>query len=264
MDPVLAAIVIGLVVGVVVGALGAGGGIIAVPVLVYALGQAPHSATASSLVILGATALTGLVHHLRRGNVDWRAGLSFGVVGVVGSLVGSRASVLVDGRVLLGLFASMMAVVAILMFRQALRARRPEPVDPAQVSATAVARPALWKVIGVALVAGLMTGFFGVGGGFIVVPALMLVLGLPMRIASGTSLVVMVIASATGLLARLGTHVSLDWPLTLAFTAASMVGGLLGGPLSHRVTPWKLTMAFACLITLVVGFVGFQLVGGLG
>ena len=126
MDAILVALLIGLAVGVVVGALGAGGGILSVPILVYALGQAPHSASASSLVIVGSTALAGLAHHIRRETVDWRTGLTFGLLGVAGSFLGSRLSVRVDGRVLMGLFAVMLAMVAVAMFRQAFITRRIE------------------------------------------------------------------------------------------------------------------------------------------
>ena len=118
MDAILVALLIGLAVGVVVGALGAGGGILSVPILVYALGQAPHSASASSLVIVGSTAVAGLAHHIRRETVDWRTGLTFGLLGVAGSFLGSRLSVRVDGRVLMGLFAVMLAMVGAAMFRQ--------------------------------------------------------------------------------------------------------------------------------------------------
>ena len=268
MDAILVALLIGLAVGVVVGALGAGGGILSVPILVYALGQAPHSASASSLVIVGSTALAGLAHHIRRETVDWRTGLTFGLLGVAGSFLGSRLSVRVDGRVLMGLFAVMLAMVAVAMFRQAFITRRIERRRPGEPVATAVRRrPAKkWKWLPISALAsatGLLTGFFGVGGGFVVVPVLVLVLGVPMRTASGTSLVVMVVASISGLLSRIGTDVVVDWPLTIAFTIASMIGGVFGGPAASRVKTWVLMVVFAVLLALVAVFVGVSLALGI-
>lgn len=270
MDAILVALLIGLAVGVVVGALGAGGGILSVPILVYALGQAPHSASASSLVIVGSTALAGLAHHIRRETVDWRTGLTFGLLGVAGSFLGSRLSVRVDGRVLMGLFAVMLAMVAVAMFRQAFitrrieRQRSGEPVATARCNGTAKK----WKWLPISALAsatGLLTGFFGVGGGFVVVPVLVLVLGVPMRTASGTSLVVMVVASISGLfqVSRIGTDVVVNWPLTIAFTIASMIGGVFGGPAASRVKTWVLMVVFAVLLALVAVFVGVSLALGI-
>lgn len=261
MDTVLAALLIGLVVGVVVGALGAGGGILSVPILVYALGQAPHAAAASSLVIVGSTAMVGLAHHIRRETVDWRTGLAFGLLGVAGSFMGSRLSGLVAGRVLMGWFAVLLAMVAAAMFRQALVTRRAERRQPGHRSGAAVRQQSAGRrrwlpIIALATLTGLLTGFFGVGGGFVVVPVLVLVLGVPMRTASGTSLVVMVVASISGLLSRIGTDVAVDWPLTLAFTIASMVGGLFGGPAASMVKTSLLMLIFAVLLAVVAVLIG--------
>lgn len=290
MELVLLAIVVGLCVGVVVGALGAGGGILAVPVLVFLLGMPAHSATASSLIIVLITAVASLPHHARRGNVDWRSGLVFAAVSVVGAVIGSRLSALVPAPVLLTLFGVMLLGVAVMMLRRGLRSRaeeqraatsaaaeepvashddpvldRPGPdtvetaggdtlhhgapeTPPLPAPDPAAARPRLGLVIAAATLTGFLTGFFGVGGGFIVVPMLVIALGLAMRRASGTSLLVMVIATASSLLARLGTDVQIDWVTTLVFAAGSAVGGMLGGPLSARARASTLTLAFAALL----------------
>ncbi|WP_422115980.1 sulfite exporter TauE/SafE family protein [Brachybacterium sp. UNK5269] len=293
MEVVLLAIAVGVAVGIVVGALGAGGGILAVPVLVFALGLPAHVATASSLVIVLITALFSLPHHARHGNVDWRNGLLFGGVSVVGAVAGSRLSVLVPAPLLLTLFGAMLAVVAIAMLRRALRTRRQERAEavtrfspavedsaepvavhddpvldqpgPDTVEAAdgiryhhgepelpttppAPAAPRLAPVLGAATVTGFLTGFFGVGGGFIVVPMLVIALGLAMRRASGTSLLVMVVATVASLLARIGTDVQVEWTLTLIFAAGSAVGGILGGPLSARARPSTLTLLFSALL----------------
>ncbi|GAP77604.1 MULTISPECIES: sulfite exporter TauE/SafE family protein [Brachybacterium] len=293
MELVLLAIGVGLGVGIVVGALGAGGGILAVPVLVFLLGMPPHAATASSLVIVLITALASLPHHARQRNVEWRAGLVFAAVSVVGAVLGSRLSALVPPDVLLTLFGVMLAVVAAAMLRRGLRTRRTEDAEAAALGTTPLAdgdapiashddpvldqpgpdtvatadglqhhhgepdppfapaappSPRLGSVIAAASLTGCLTGFFGVGGGFIVVPMLVIALGLAMRRASGTSLLVMIIATATSLLARLGTDVQVDWATTLVFAAGSAVGGVLGGPLSAKARPSTLTLLFAALL----------------
>ncbi|MBB5833087.1 sulfite exporter TauE/SafE family protein [Brachybacterium aquaticum] len=294
MEMVLLAVAVGIGVGVVVGALGAGGGILAVPVLVFLLGMPPHQATASSLVIVLITALVSLPHHARNGNVQWRSGLVFAGVSVVGAVLGSRLSALVPADVLLTLFGVLLAGVAVAMLVRGVRTRRAETAEAAAhgfpgeadtiapiathddpvldqpgpdtvESADGIHRhhgtpelphtpppsssPRLGVVIAAATVTGFLTGFFGVGGGFMVVPMLVLALGLAMRRASGTSLLVMVIATAASLLARLGTDVQIDWPVTLIFAAGSALGGILGGPLSARARPSTLTLLFAALLT---------------
>lgn len=271
MGSVLLAAVIGLAVGVVVGALGAGGGILAVPVLVLLLGQDPHAATASSLVIVLLTALASLVHRARMREVAWRQGLVFALCTTIGGVAGSRASVLVDGTVLLAAFALLLGAVAVAMARQGMAARRSERTDDAETEgsgpaeelsedlseeATDPARPrgrtpSLPVLVLAATVTGLLTGFFGVGGGFVVVPILVLALGMGPRRAAGTSLLVMIVASLVGLASRADILGTLDWAVTLVFAAGSMAGGLLGGPLSARARASTLTLAFAALLGAV-------------
>lgn len=292
MELVLLAIAVGIGVGIVVGALGAGGGILAVPVLVFLLGMDPHDATASSLVIVLITALASLPHHARKRNVQWRAGLVFAGVSVVGAVLGSRLSALVPADVLLTLFGVMLAAVAVVMLRRGAGARRDEALEAAAHGTTEAAdpppvevhddpvldqpgpdmvetadglhhhhgeaelplapsaapSPRLGRVIAAASLTGLLTGFFGVGGGFIVVPMLVIALGLAMRSASGTSLLVMIIATITSLLARVGTEVHVDWTTTLIFAAGSALGGVIGGPLSTKARPSTLTLLFAALL----------------
>ena len=243
---VLTALGVGVLVGVVVGALGAGGGILSVPALIYLLGQDPHDASAGSLVVVGLTAIVSLIAPARAGRVHWRDGATFGLMSVLGALVGSRASVAVDGTVLLTLFCVMLAVVGVVMLLRGLRSRR--GADDGEGSGT-----------GAATFTGFLTGFFGVGGGFIVVPMLVLALGFPMKEASGTSLLVMIVASSAGLAARVGTHSNVDWPVVLTFAAASMVGGLLGGPLTKRASASTLTTAFGILLLGVCAVTAYDL-----
>ena len=260
---VLTALAVGVLVGVVVGALGAGGGILSVPALVYLLGQDPHDASAGSLVVVGLTAIVSLIAPARAGRVHWRDGLTFGLMSVLGALVGSRASVAVNGTVLLTLFSAMLAVVGVIMLVRGLRARRGadgggDGCDGCDGGGGA-ARRGLLVIAGAATFTGFLTGFFGVGGGFIVVPMLVLALGFPMKDASGTSLLVMIIASAAGLVARVGTHSNVDWPVVLVFAAASMAGGLLGGPLTKRASAATLTTVFGVLLLGVCAVTAYDL-----
>ena len=256
---VLTALGVGVLVGVVVGALGAGGGILSVPALIYLLGQDPHDASAGSLVVVGLTAIVSLIAPARAGRVHWRDGATFGLMSVLGALVGSRASVAVDGTVLLTLFCVMLAVVGAFMLLRGLRSR--PGADDGEGSGTGGVpeRRGLLVVAAAATFTGFLTGFFGVGGGFIVVPMLVLALGFPMKEASGTSLLVMIVASSAGLAARVGTHSNVDWPVVLTFAAASMVGGLLGGPLTKRASASTLTTAFGILLLGVCTVTAYDL-----
>ncbi len=256
------AIPLGLLIGLSLGALGGGGSILTVPALVYALGQEPRTATTSSLLIVGATALIALVPHARAGRVRFGQGLLFGALGTAGSLAGSALSTHVSPPVLLTAFAALMVLVATLMLRRTGRSAGAsgdgsavgDPTLEPMLSLRPLrcACPRVAKVVVTATVVGLLTGFFGVGGGFALVPALVLALGFPMATAVGTSLLVIAINSATALSARIGTAGGeLDWRLIGVFTAAAVVGSLVGGRVASRANPRQLTRAFAVLLLAV-------------
>lgn len=240
------ALLIGFLVGIVVGALGAGGGILSVPVLVYLLAQPPHAATAESLVIVGVTAGVSLVFRARKKQVNYKGGLIFGCCSLAGTFVGTYANALVPAKALMIAFAILLFIVAAVMFRMAK-----SEGEQAQRSPAAPRLNPYVAVVGLGSLVGLLTGFFGVGGGFAIVPALMLGLGYPIHKASGTSLLIMVIASLGGLIPRLVTGVSVDWAVVVAFTVSSALGGLVGGPLSQKVRPATLTLLFAGLLSAV-------------
>lgn len=271
---------VGIGVGIVVGALGAGGGILAVPVLVYLLGQDPHDATAMSLIVVGITSLASLRHHARIGNVAWHDGLVFAAVAALGAVLGSRLQGYVGGGALMVMLAVLLLGVSAAMLVKGLRTRRDEraavaaqasPQDsetdkahaeredavldspgPEHVRERAPGSPTSWpSLIAAASTTGLLTGFFGVGGGFIVVPMLVLALGLAMPRATGTSLLVMLMTTVIALAARIGTDVQINWLVTLLFAGASAVGGSVGGPLSSRLRPSTLTLVFAALLAAV-------------
>ncbi len=254
---------LGLLIGLALGALGGGGSILTVPALVYVLGQDPQSATTSSLLIVGITSLLALIPHARAGHVRFGHGLMFGALGTAGAFAGSALSSHVAPQVLLTAFAALMLVVAALMLRRSLRADSPEDQqgDPDHEDTAEpvlafrpfrCACPQLAKVVATATAVGLLTGFFGVGGGFVLVPALVLALAFSMPVAVGTSLLVIAVNSATALMARVssgGTH--LDWALITGFTAAAIVGSLIGGRVASRVQPRHLTRSFGVLLVVV-------------
>ena len=246
------AVVAGAVIGLSMGALGGGGSILAVPVLVYALYLDPQSATTASLVIVGVTAIAASVSHARAGRVDWRAALVFGALGIPASIGGSWLNAMVDPQVLLLAFAALMLVAAAAMYR---RSRRVE-VDPsAESPRTGPAQRA--RVVAVALLVGFLTGFLGVGGGFIIVPALVLAMGFGMPTAVGTSLVIISITSLAAFVERLG-HGTIAWDVVVPFTAAAIAGSLIGKRLSEKVSGAALTRAFATLLVLVAGYVAVR------
>ena len=251
---------VGLVVGLSVGALGGGGSILAVPALVYLFGQDSRAATTTSLIIVGVTSVIGAIPHQRAGRVRIGQGIVFGLLGVVGSYAGSRLSTAVPDEVLLAGFAVLILVVAALMTRRRRQQARiaPGTAPVAEPPPVIVWRPHLrldWgragTVLGTATGVGLLTGFFGVGGGFAVVPALVLALGLSMPVAVGTSLVVIAINSATALASRFGQDVTLDWALIGGFMAAAVVGSLLGSRVVSRVSPARLSLVFTILLVVV-------------
>jgi uncharacterized membrane protein YfcA len=254
------AVLVGLAIGASLGALGGGGSILTVPALVYLLGQSAHSATTVSLVVVGVSALAGMALHARAGRVRLAEGATFGALGAAGSVLGSRLSAGVAEPVLLSAFGGLMLAAAGAM---AVRSRRQAgtgqdagiaegtdaPGPPVVAQRKVRRRPV--TVVAAASVVGLVTGFFGVGGGFVVLPALVLVLGFEMSVAVGTSLLVIAVNSAVALAARIGTHVHVDWPLLLVFTAAAMTGALLGTRLASFVSPRRLASSFTVLLVAV-------------
>ena len=270
LDLVVAAVAGGLI-GLSLGALGGGGSILAVPVLVYALGQSAAQATTGSLVVVGVTALIGAVTAYRAGHVLLGRGATFGLVAIGGAAVGAKASALVSEPVLLASLAVLMLVVGGVMAAREVRAhravgdqesdpdtgvrhaRRHQLDDPIITFSPTFACqcPRALKVLITATVVGLLTGFLGVGGGFLVVPALLLALALPMEYAAGTSLVVITLTSAAALAVRAGFGSAPDWGLVLVLTAVSALGGFFGAKLADRIDTNRLSAAFTVLVLAV-------------
>jgi uncharacterized protein len=234
-----------LLIGVTLGLLGGGGSILAVPILVYVAGQDPKAAIAMSLLVVGVTSAVGAVAHARAGRVQWRTGLVFGVAGMVGAYGGGRLAAFIPGDVLLIAFGLMMAATAIAM----LRGRSAPPTG-----GHAPGPLPLGRIVLEGAVVGVVTGLVGAGGGFLVVPALVLLGGLPMSVAVGTSLVVIALKSGAGLLGYLAST-PIDWTLALAVTGAAVAGSLLGGLLTGRIPEARLRRAFGWFVIVMAVFV---------
>ncbi|MCD6638667.1 MAG: sulfite exporter TauE/SafE family protein [Nocardioides sp.] len=230
-----------LVVGVALGALGGGGSILTVPILVYVAGLDAKEAIATSLLVVGTTSAVGAITHARAGRIRWRTGAVFGLGGMVGAFVGGLVAGHLPGRLLLTAFATMMIATAVAM----LRGPRVAP---------AVGELKVVRALVDGIVVGLLTGLVGAGGGFLVVPALVLLGGLPMPVAVGTSLVVIAMKSAAGLAGYL-TTVSIPWDLALPVTAVAICGTVVGGRLTGRIPEDRLRAIFGWFVLVVGTFV---------
>ncbi len=253
---------LGFLIGVSLGALGGGGSILAVPVLVFVAGQAPSAATTTSLVVVGVASLIGAYGHWRAGRVRVAQGLVFGLIGIGGSLAGSALNRRLDGDVLLLAFAGLILVAAwriVVGCPSCTRsgeasAMSEQPEDGTVRSWPRTMAPGrVAKIVAAGTAVGFLTGLFGVGGGFVIVPALALVLGFPMGAAIGTSLLVIAVNTAVALAARAG---SIDWTTTLVFTAAATAGVGAGKRVADRVEPQSLQRAFAALLVALAVYTG--------
>jgi uncharacterized membrane protein YfcA len=233
-----------LAVGISLGMLGGGGSILAVPVLVYVLGIPASTAVPMALPVVGVAAATGAIARWRRGELRLKTLALFAICAMSASYFAARLGVGIANRPRLLLFAGVMLLAAIAMWRRSSRPRD---------AAVGVARPAA-EVIPVALLVGTLTGTLGVGGGFLIVPALAGVLALPMPEATATSLAVIALNTASAGAGYLSKHVAIDLRLTLLVTAASLVGMAVGLRLAPRFTAASLARAFAVLLVLLALF----------
>ncbi|ADB50851.1 protein of unknown function DUF81 [Conexibacter woesei DSM 14684] len=247
---VLAALPLGLALGLAVGTLGGGGSVLAVPLLVYVLGQPVQEATTASLVVVAAGALTGVFGHARAGRVCWRHAAVLTLAALPGIVAGTILSEAISGRALMGAFAVLMLVAAVAIWRTA-GGRRAAAGDCALPVCPPLRLP-LVPFTGAGI--GLLTGFLGIGGGFLIVPTLVMALALAMRLAVGTSLAIVAATSVIGLMTHLGAGRELDVPVTAALTGACIAGALAGATLAGRIPQERLTRGFALVISGVAGY----------
>jgi uncharacterized membrane protein YfcA len=265
---------LGFLIGLSLGALGGGGSILAVPALVYAAGQSPRGATATSLVLVGTAALVGMGTHWRAGRVRVGTGIFFGLAGIGGSLAGSALNRRLEPNLLLLGFSGLVLVAAWRMLvgcptctkvgeAHALDEQRPVSGSPVAVAVRArVDLTTVTRVLAAGTAVGFLTGLFGVGGGFVIVPALALVMRLPMPEAIGTSLLVIAINSAVALASRMATT-SIDWGITIPFTVAAVAGVTTGGRIAGRLDAQRSLRWFAALLVAVGAYTAIRSATGL-
>lgn len=248
-----AALGLGLAIGVLLGLLGGGGSILAVPALVYGVGTPLAVAVPTSLLVVGVSSAAAVLPRLRRGQVAWRIAGVFGAAGAGAAFAGAAVNRLLDPRVVLIGFAALMVAAGVRMLREQLTVGG----DCALPGGGVNWRGCLPKAIGSGVVVGFLTGLFGVGGGFLIIPALVLLLGLPMTVAVGTSLVIIVINSVAGFAAH-AADAALDYRIALAFTVAAVVGSLASAKVGSRLPAERLRRWFAYLVFAVATFVVVQ------
>jgi uncharacterized membrane protein YfcA len=245
------AIASGVIVGFTLGLVGGGGSILAVPLLLYVVGMPdPHQAIGTSALAVAVNAFGNLVPHARAHHVRWRPALNFAAAGLVGAFVGSSIGKVVDGRRLLILFALLMLVIALLM----LRGRKADTGVPG-----ADRQANSWRLKAIGLGAGTLAGFYGIGGGFLVVPGLILGTGMPTIAAIGSSLVAV---GAFGMMTAANYAVSglVDWPIALLFIAGGMAGGWIGARLAKRLSTQRQTLSrvLGCMLIVVSAYMLYR------
>jgi uncharacterized protein len=249
MSSVLLELVLGFGIGLSLGLLGGGGSILTVPALVYLVGQSPQAAVTTSLAIVGANSAMGASLHHAHGALNWRIAIIFGGAGMIVAYFAASLSKLFSPAALLVAFAVLMLVVgALMIFRR----------ESTQVAAAHSLPIILASGAGV----GLLTGVLGVGGGFLIVPALVMLVGLPMNQSVGTSLVIITANSAAGLLGHLSGGM-FDLALTITFVAAGLAGTFVGTRLSHRLPSNRLRQAFALFVIVLACFLLYDNLGKL-
>ncbi|HEU5144557.1 MAG TPA: sulfite exporter TauE/SafE family protein [Dermatophilaceae bacterium] len=263
MAPIVAlAAFLSIFIGVAVGLLGGGGSILTTPLLVYVVGFDAKQAITASLFVVAVTSAFGLIQHARERRVQWRTGLLFGAAGMFGAFIGGQLGSHLPGALLLAAFSVMMGVTAVAM----LRGRK-------QANAGHHNGLPLFRILLDGFVVGFVTGLVGAGGGFLVVPALALLGGLPMPIAVATSLLVVAMKSFAGFagyafqfgvdghLISLNPETQVNWTITLIVTAAAIVGALVGSRVVGRIHPDKLRKGFGWFVLVMAVFILSQQVG---
>lgn len=246
------AAIFAMIIGLLLGLLGGGGSILTVPVLVYLLNFEAKDAIVTSLIIVMLTSAIAMISHARKANVCWITGLVFSITGVIGAYAGGRLSVFVPDQLLLLLFAIVMLVSSFYMLRSSpLAMHIPFGTNPCPKNLPLAA------IFFDGFVVGSITGLLGVGGGFLLVPALSFLLRLPIHAAIGTSLLIITLQSIAALAGHAG-HINIDTYLVTVFTAFAVAGSLAGSFLSQKISPKKLKQAFGVFVLIIACFMLYQ------
>jgi uncharacterized membrane protein YfcA len=261
MDPVQIglAVVCGLLVGFTLGLIGGGGSIMATPLLLYVVGLPPHLAIGTGALAVSVNSFVNFGGHARAGNVHWRSAILFAVIGVAGATIGSSLGKTFDGQKLLFLFAILMVVVGVLMLRRGSRSQPTRVAPTKRLTGYAIA-----KIAAAALLVGTLSGFFGIGGGFLIVPGLLFSTGMPMIFAVGSSLLAV---GSFGLTTAVNYAISglVDWPVAAEYIAGGIIGGWIGMRLSIRLAPRKaaLNRVFAGFVFVVAAYMLYRNFGAI-
>ena len=246
----VAALILGAVIGILLGLLGGGGSILAVPALVYGLGLDLGQAVPISLLVIGIASVVGALPKIRAHQVEWRLAGIFAAAGIPATFVGNALGRLLPQPVVMIGFAIVMVAAGIRMLQE-----RGETGTACRAGESGINwRRCAPRSIPTGFAVGLLTGLFGVGGGFLIVPALVVMLGVEMSVAVGTSLVIIAANSAAGLVAHL-SGVSIDWAITAAFAATAIIGSLAAGHLGANLDTGRLRRWFAYLVLVVATYV---------
>lgn len=245
---IITALLLSGVVGLTLGTLGGGGSVLTLPIFVFVAGISPKEAVPMSMVVVGGTSLIGALLHYRLGNFNAKAALLFGVSGAVGSYLGSYLTHLISERALLAIFAALMLIAGSAMLRAKPRADRTE-------------RCYIWRCLAIGSLVGGLTGFLGIGGGFVIVPALVLFAGIEPEQAVGTSLAVIASDAASGLVGHM-QQVSINGWLTFGFLGLAILGMFGGTLVSGKITGRKLHRTFGWFIILLGLAIGSSTAAG--
>lgn len=250
MTTIATALALGALIGVLLGLLGGGGSILAVPALVYVVGLGVEQAIPTSLLVVGTASAVGALPKIRAGQVQWRLAAVFAAAGMPATFVGSAIGRHLPQPALLTGFAAVMVVAGVRMLQ--------DSGGTGTACRVADGRINWWRCasrsIPAGFLVGLLTGLFGVGGGFLIIPALVLLLGVEMPIAIGTSLLIIVVNSVAGLLSHVG-GTSIDWAITAAFVGSAILGSLIAGQLGTKLDTHRLQRWFGYLVLVVAGYV---------
>lgn len=242
-------IALATLIGLLLGLLGGGGSILTVPVLVYLADLSTKNAIVTSLIVVGITSIIAVINHARHGYVCWKTGTTFGMAGMIGAFLGGRSSAHVPDAILLVLFAAVMITASLSMLKK--HPSRSEPIDSKNLCP--IHLPVM-AILFDGLLVGFVTGLVGVGGGFLLVPALNFLAGLPMHAAIGTSLFIIVLQSTAALVGH-AEHMHIDPELTAIVAGFAILGSLVGSAASRRIDSRYLKPGFGLFVLLLGGFI---------